>query len=47
MTQINLSTRQKQIHMHNKQPCGYKGLKERWERDGLKKLRLADVNYYT
>ena len=34
MTQVNLSTKQKQAHSHREQTCGFQGGKG-WERDGV------------
>ena len=34
MTQMNLSTKQKQIHRHREQTCGCQGGRE-WGRDGM------------
>ena len=42
MTQINLSTKQKQTHGHREQTGGCQGGGEGWSG----KLGLADVSYY-
>ena len=45
MTQMNLSTKQKQTHSHSEQTCGFQGGGEvgtGWSGS----LGLADANYY-
>ena len=45
MTQMNLSTKQKQTHRHRGQTCGCRGdagMGEGW----IGSLGLADANYY-
>ena len=44
MTQMNLSTKQKQTHRHREQACGCQesGAGEGW----IGSLELADANYY-
>ena len=45
MTQMNLTTKQKQTHRHTKQTCGWQGgggLGEGW----IGRLGLADANYF-
>ena len=45
MTQINLSTKQKQTHGHREQTCGCQG-GGGWGRDGVGGWGLADVSFY-
>ena len=43
MTQMNLSTKEKQTHKHREQTCGCQGgMGEGW----IGSLGLADANYY-
>ena len=45
ITQMNLSSKQKQTRRHREQTCGCQwGMK--WGRNGLGSLELADANYY-
>ena len=46
MTQMNLSTQQKQTHRHREQTCGCQG-GGGWEEGWSGSLGLADANYYT
>ena len=46
MTQMNLSTKQKQTHRHREQTCGYQGGGGVGE-GKIGNLRLGDANYYT
>ena len=41
MTQMNLSTKQKETHRHREQTCGCQGVGEGW----IGSLGLADANY--
>ena len=42
MTQMNLSTKQKQTHRDREQTSGCRGRGEKW----IRSLGLADANYY-
>ena len=43
MTQMNLSTKQKQTHRHREQTCGYQGVVGEGR---IGSLGLVDANYY-
>ena len=45
MTQMNFSTKQKQIHRHREQTCGCQGEGEVGE-GWIGSLGLVDANYY-
>ena len=46
MTQMNISTKQKQTHRHREQTCGCQGGGGVWE-GRIGSLGLADANHFT